>query len=126
MKHVLTLEGIPPSKKNAKNVFSRGGRIFVISSKKYLAWEEEQSWYVKQWQGRKAGRSDLTLKKLIVTFCPKDKRKFDISNKFESVADLLVKNKIIVDDNYIYVPHIEAKINTDASDKGNTIIELEV
>jgi hypothetical protein len=37
----IVFKGIPPSKKNSKQVFCRGGRPTVIPSKAYTIWNKE-------------------------------------------------------------------------------------
>lgn len=104
-KVVFEIEGIIPSKKNSKTMIVRGNKPRLISSKAYKDWEEEQLW-------RLASRSSQikpidTPCTIHVQFQSKHKRKWDLSNKFESIADLLVKAGILTDDNWSVLEHVQ-------------------
>lgn len=98
----LILTGRIPSKKNSTRRIMRGGRIFTVPSKAYEDWQKEHLY-------------NLNLKKIslrqnieeieITIFAP-DKRKSDLTNKAESIMDLLVDAHIIPDDNWFVVPKI--------------------
>lgn len=89
-----------PSKKNSKRIVSVRWRPMLLSSKEYLAWEnlfiQELKTVEKPWEFR-----GITCR-----IWAKDKRKFDLSNKWESIADALVKAEYIEDDNMIIIPSI--------------------
>ncbi len=89
----ITLYGRIPSKKNSKQIV----RWRIISSKAYLQWEKEQIEYLKT-----QNIKNLWYLKFSITciFYMPDKRKSDLSNKFESIADLFVKSWLLIDDNY--------------------------
>jgi len=88
------LMGNIPSKKNSR-INTRSGRSFP--SKRYSEWHELASWQI------------ITMKpigyriKIDYTFIPKDRRLFDVSNKIESINDLLVDMGIVEDDNYKFL-----------------------
>jgi len=92
----FTLPGRIPSKKNSKQLIFRNNRTYFIPSENYKIWQEEQSWRVKKYVPKKP----IERCKIEVTIYAPDKRKSDLSNKFESLADLLVDNKILADDNW--------------------------
>jgi len=95
----LTIKGRIPSKKNQRDIFVRGGRIVNIPSEKYREWHREAS---KQIRNAKSGdyhNAHITM------FAP-DKRKADLTNKAESIMDLLVDNKVIKDDNWFEIENI--------------------
>jgi len=95
----ITITGRIPSKKNSKRIVRFGKRSAIISSKDYVAWHKTAS---VQLLGIKPISEPI--KKISVRFWWADARKTDLSNKFESLADLLVDNKIISDDNYTVIP----------------------
>ena len=88
------LRGNIPSKKNSR-INTRSGRSFP--SKAYTQWHE-----IACWQLKRLKTIDYRIK-IDYIFTPKDKRKFDVSNKIESINDLLVDMGIIKDDNYIFL-----------------------
>ena len=61
---------------------------------------------------------------LKMTLYARDKRSGDLSNKFESVADLLVDAGIIKDDNWNIVPKVEMMFG--GIDKENPRVEIEI
>lgn len=70
----------------------------IISSKDYLAWEKEQ---LKVLRGHKNALADKKWLRIACDFYMPDARATDLSNKFESIADLLCHDdlQIISDDN---------------------------
>ena len=104
-----------PSKKNSKQIV----RWFLISSKKYLEWEKEQIFkmrILKLWKLKNPPY------KIICNFYMPDKRITDLSNKFESIADMLVKYWLFEDDNYLILQNIE--LNYKWYDKTNPRVEI--
>jgi len=99
---VITLFGRIPSKKNSKIILCRRNRPLLISNPKYQEWETEQLWVLKDNQIRKHFPRKINSMELKFFF--PDLRKTDLSNKTESVMDLLVKSELIEDDNYTIVP----------------------
>lgn len=113
----ITIYWRVPSKKNSKQIFK--WRLF--SSKAYLQWEKEQIRYL----------IDIWLEieekapyKIVCNFYMPDKRVTDLSNKFESVADMLVKYWLLEDDNYLILPNIE--LNFKWVDKENPRCEIDI
>ena len=91
----LVIPGPIPSKKNSKNVFYKNGRMMVISSKNHQDWHKIASVGLKS-----APRINGSIKLVLCIIYATDRRKFDLTNKIESVFDLLVDCGIIDDDNY--------------------------
>lgn len=90
-----------PSKKNSKRIVWRG-RPTLLSSEEYLEWENKT---IEKIEGFK-----LVLQppyKMTVRIWYPDNRKSDNSNKFESIADMLVKAEILEDDNWKILTHTE-------------------
>lgn len=75
----------------------------LVSSKQYKDWHKQAS-------------MELTcvdpcesISSVDIVFWGGNKRKFDLTNKAESVMDLLVDNGIITDDSWDYVPELSLK-----------------
>jgi hypothetical protein len=86
----ITIRGRCPSKKNSR-INTRSGRSFP--SVKYTAWHREAS---QQLLGQpQVGNKDITLQ-----FWFPDNRKTDLTNKAESIMDLLVDNFHLTDDRW--------------------------
>lgn len=85
---VLTILGRIPSKKNSR-INTRSGMSFPSS--KYTAWHKDASLQIKQAQKQ-------SQKGFVLTFYMPDNRRTDLTNKAESVMDLLVDNGVLEDD----------------------------
>ena len=95
----IKLTGRIPSKKNSKIIVCRGAYPILLPSKNYSAWHEEQSWELKKYRILiKKPIADCSL--VEIKFYAPDMRDADLSNKVESIMDLLVDNDIIKDDNW--------------------------
>jgi Holliday junction resolvase RusA-like endonuclease len=98
----LTITGRIPSKKNSRNVFVRGGKQFNIPSTKYKEWHKQAS-------AQLGSRPKIAFKSVCevqMEFYLPDNRACDLTNKAESVMDLLVDNGIIQDDKWQIIPRI--------------------
>lgn len=92
----LLVKGRIPSKKNSRNIFARGGKLFNIPSKEYAAWHKTAMLQLPPF--RPTGEENFSLVHL--SFWAPDKRSADLSNKTESIMDLLVDAGILKDDNW--------------------------
>ena len=92
----LVIRGDVPSKKNNKQIFvnKRTGKPFISSSKSHKLWHKGAMLQLQSFRRQYARLDEMRVK-----FFPSTARKFDLSNKFESIADLLVDAKILEDDN---------------------------
>src|SRR4030042_1694739 len=96
MNIAITLYGKIQSKKNSKNIVQRGNRKYIVPSENYKIWHEEQSWQlIKHRQKNPIEKCEIRM-----VFFPPDRKKSDLSNKAESVMDLLVDNHVLIDDNW--------------------------
>ena len=114
----IVLYGRIPSKKNSKQII----RWRIISSKNYLEWEKKQIEYL--WDELTETLEVLPPYKIICNFYMPDKRKSDLSNKFESIADMLVKFWLFEDDNYTILPNIQ--LNYKWYDKENPRVIIDI
>ena|SRR3990167_8738951 len=110
---IITLHGLTPSKKNSR-INTKSGMSFP--SAKYTLWHKDAS---KQLIGQKPINST----KLKVIFYAGDNRKYDLSNKFESIADLLVDNGLLQDDNWEFLNDVHLMFG--GVDKGKPRAEIE-
>lgn len=113
----ITLLGRIPSKKNSKVFTFRGKRPLLISSEKYVAWHDEQLWMLKKY------KVHFDKCQMILTFFFPDNRKTDLSNKCESVMDLLVDCGILLDDNWFVVDKLT--LVAGGVDKKNPRVDIE-
>lgn len=88
----IVLKGRVPSKKNSR-INTRSGRSFP--SAKYSAWHKDASAQLVLQQAPQVGSPDITLQ-----FWFPDNRWCDLTNKAESIMDLLVDNALLVDDSW--------------------------
>ncbi len=98
----IIINGSTPSKKNSKIIVCRGKFPALLPSSKYTAWHKDA---LKQLEGVKKIRTG----KLTLTFIAGDNRKFDLTNKAESIMDTLVDAGLLEDDNYSIVPELTLK-----------------
>jgi Holliday junction resolvase RusA-like endonuclease len=91
----IELLGRIPSKKNSKVMVCRGRVPILLPSKNYQDWHKDASNQLLKHKRHKGQEYH----NIHCVFYAPDKRPFDLSNKFESVADLLVDNGVIKDDN---------------------------
>lgn len=95
----MTIYGEVPSKKNTRIPVTRGSYTFMIPGKTYKAWHALAVPQVPKC--RVESPTAVTM-----TFYAKTKRKADLTNRAESVMDLLVDCGVLEDDNYFAVPKV--------------------
>lgn len=100
-----------------------GHRPVILSSKDYEAWHTIASFELKSQVKGMANRIRLSgpYRVHIVIFA-ENFRKADLTNKAESIMDLLVDNYILEDDNWFQVPRIELEFG--GIDKKNPRAEI--
>lgn len=108
-----------PSKKNSKQIFrNRNGVAFIASSQAHKDWHKEHIWALQKEVKVRGLKWPLSIS---YTFSIPNKRKFDLSNKIETINDLLVDAMIIDDDNWDVIREIYIVAKLDGGNK-----ELEV
>ena len=112
----IVIYGSTPSKKNSKIISCRGNKPCLFPSKNYTEWHKDA---LLQLIGKKPIQSTV----LILTFYATDNRKFDISNKAESILDTLVDAGLLEDDNYTFVNELHLKFG--GVEKGQARCEIE-
>lgn len=113
---MITLYGRVPSKKNGKIMICRGKRPILISTPQFAAWHEEQLWKLKSYK-KKYDECSIVLK-----FFAPDNRSSDLTNKAESIMDLLVDAGILKDDNWFVVNTLTLQFG--GVDKENPRVEI--
>lgn len=118
----LIILGEVPSKKDQQQIYRNRytGKPFITSSKKH-----------KEWHRKAIAQLDdispvLELKRLSMTFYSATRRKSDLTNRADSVQDLLVDAGILEDDNWFVIPKLE--LNFGGVDKENprVVVSFEV
>lgn len=88
----------------------RGKFPVLLPSKKYQEWHTSAIWEIKSQRIALEQIKKLTTPlKVTIKMWSKTKRKFDLSNKVESVNDLLVDCGVIPDDNYTVIQRLEVE-----------------
>jgi hypothetical protein len=98
----LCITGRVPSKKNSRNIFFRRGRMMNIPSPKYTAWHKEASKQIPKRVKLKLAHVD----EVVIEFYAPDRRATDLTNKAESIMDLLVDCDVLEDDNWYIVKKV--------------------
>lgn len=93
----IVIYGRVPSKKNSKIIVCRGKFPSLLPSKNYTLWHKDAEVQLKN-QDNVIKNSEITM----IFFSP-DNRKYDLTNKAESIMDLLVDCNFIADDNYTII-----------------------
>lgn len=100
----LTISGQPITKKNSQRLVYAKGRIIPIPSSQYKLYEAAAlKELALQYQGEPI---DFPVN-LSCVFFKKTKQKCDITNLLQSVQDILVKARILSDDNYTIVARLD-------------------
>lgn len=97
----------------------RGRTPILLPSTKYKEWHEDATLQIKQ---QKIQPVKGCIDDVVLTFYAPDKRNFDLTNKAESIMDMLVDNGIIEDDNYNIIPNLYLKFG--GVDKSNPRVEI--
>lgn len=92
----IIINGSTPSKKNSKIISCFGNRPRLFPSAKYSEWHKNALLQLK-------GEKVIKKNKITLTFIAGDNRKFDLTNKAESIMDTLVDAGLLEDDNYTIV-----------------------
>lgn len=112
----IIIYGSTPSKKNSKIIVCRGKFPILLPSSKYTEWHKDALIQLST-------RRQINKPKITLTFYSGDNRKFDLTNKAESIMDTLVDAGYISDDNYSVVSELVLKFG--GVDKGNARCEIE-
>lgn len=112
----IILKGRIPSKKNSKFIAKVRQKTYLLPSQDYQAWHKEQMFMLPHLD--KPFKADL----IEMVFWFPDNRKTDLTNKAESVMDLLVDKGIIEDDCWQSIPMLN--LLAGGIDMGNPRCEI--
>lgn len=118
----LTIEGDCPSKKNSRAFGTANGRIMSFPGSKYRQWHRDASKLLMAFK-----KNFLPLEEVVrieLEFYPQTKRRGDLTNKAESIMDLLVDNGFLKDDTWFVVPEITLKFG--GVDPENPRVEIKI
>lgn len=110
----------PVTKKNHSQVIIVHGRPMVLPSKPYLEYEKK----CKQYMPTLDSPIDYPIN-MKCTFYMESKRKCDITNLLQAVCDILVKYKVLEDDNYSIIESFDGTRVYYDKENPRTIIEIE-
>lgn len=112
----IVIYGNTPSKKNSKIISCRGNRPCLFPSSNYTKWHKDALLQL-------IGKKPIENKELTLTFYAQDNRKFDLTNKAESIMDTLVDAGLLEDDNYSVVSDLH--LHFGGLDKENVRCEID-
>ena len=94
----FTVKGRIPSKKNNQQILrGKGGRPFITPSKKFKDWQKDA---FIQLLSQKVPRSNFKCSMVELRIYFPDHRKADLTNKTESIMDMMVDYGAMEDDNW--------------------------
>lgn len=95
----ITIRGRVPSKKNGRRAIYVGGRTIMIASRDHEAWHADAMAQVREqyWPKQEVFAGPVAVE---IEFWAPNRVKADLSNKAESIMDLLVDSGVITDDNW--------------------------
>ena len=115
------ISGRITSKKNSKRVFrTYQGRTVIASSRNHEIWHRRAFFELKE-QKPRVMESPVCI---TIRFTFPDNRKSDLTNKAESIMDLLVDAGILPDDNVSICPKLILKFS--GVDKSNSGAEITI
>lgn len=100
----FVIETIPRSKKNSQEIIfnKKTGKRMVIQNKRYTEFEKECKWFIPKLEKPIDYPVNLSC-----YFYVNDARRRDIANYLEAIQDILVKYKVIEDDNYNIIASLD-------------------
>ena len=106
----LTLYGEPRTKKNSARILNgRAGRPYVAPSKAFVEYEESCLWQIKRPQKSVSARVNVRC-----VYYMKTHRRVDLANLIEATTDILVKARVLEDDNCrIVAAHDGSRVDYD-------------
>ena len=119
---IIKLPLLCRSKKNSQQILrnKRTGQPFVSQSKLYKEFERDCGYFLKKYQNNI--NTPVNIK---ATFYVPDRRKRDLTNLENAIADILVKYKVIADDNYNIITGWDESRIIYEKGREETIIEIQ-
>ena len=121
----IIITGSVPSKKNSKVFSFRGNRPMLFPGKCYQQWHKQalNQLYGIRYESALFGPLKK-IKEIRITIYAVDRRKADLTNRAESVMDLLVDAGILEDDNWFICGAVNLKFG--GVDRENPRAEIEI
>lgn len=95
---------LPPiTKKNHQRIVNAHGRPFIIQSKRYIEYEKDCDIFIGKYKNLSI---DYPINLQLLYFMP-TKRRVDLGNLQAATCDILVKYKVIKDDNFNIVTSMD-------------------
>ena len=109
------------SKKNSQSIIvnPRTHKPMIVQSKLYKEFERECSYYLSKYKNNI--NTPVNIK---ATFYVPDRRKRDLTNLENAIADILVKHGVIADDNYNIIAGWDGSRIIYEKGKEETILEI--
>lgn len=102
----IKIHGRIPSKKNSKQLARLpSGRMIIVTSSKFRSWNRMAAKELATQMPRNFPPIEKT-HKIEAVFYPPDRIRGDLTNKMESVMDLLVEGAVLKDDNWFVCGHV--------------------
>ena len=116
----LTLYGDPRTKKNSVRILrTRSGTPFVAPSKAYRDYETSCLWQIKRPHSPVSARVNVCCVYYMAT-----RRRVDLANLIEATTDILVKSRVLEDDNSkIVAGHDGSRVELD---RKNPRVKIEI
>lgn len=115
----IIIKGVPRTKKNHQQVVMRGKRPIIIQGEAYRQYEELALWQLPH--PREPIRGPCNVK--CVYYMP-NRRRVDLLNLLAATMDILVKGRVLEDDNSaIVVSHDGSRVRVD---RENPRVEVEI
>jgi Holliday junction resolvase RusA-like endonuclease len=99
-----------------------GNRRVIISSKLYRDWHQEQVLLLQLFKRNYVLDKPVDATSIEITFYPPDRMRGDLTNKAESVMDLMVDCGILEDDNWFVVSDLSLRLGS--VDKSHPRVEI--
>lgn len=119
--YTYNLYGAVASKKNGKQWIKRAGKRYLVPSDFHAAWHEEAGYQLKV---QRRPKEPLESARIVLTFRAPDMKLADLTNKTESVMDLLVDHAVLKDDNWFICGDIHLKFGGVESKNPGVVIEI--
>ncbi len=122
-KIIIILPLLTRPKKNSQNIIwnKNTGKPMIIQSKQYLEFEKMCKPFLSKYSNLKINQP-INLK---CTFYVPDKRVRDLTNLLNSIQDVLVRYRVLMDDNYNVVKSVDGSRIIYEKGKEFTIVEIE-
>jgi len=109
------------SKKNSQQILvnKRTGKLFISQSELYKNFERECGYYLNKYKSNISYPVNIK-----ATFYVPNKRKRDLTNLENAIADILVKHEVLADDNYNIIQSWDGSRIIYEKGREETVIEI--